>query len=71
MSDGQTRTETEKTPQILRCDETGRCWQVESWPDTSGKKSERQRSNVVVLKRGELVITGPVEIVFEKYAVVC
>jgi predicted lipoprotein len=46
---------------ILRCEETGRCWQVEFWPD----------AGPVALKRGELVITVPRETVFELYTEVC
>lgn len=51
------------TPQIVRCEETGRCWQVEHWPDKD--------AGMVDLKRGELVITVPLETFFEKYTVVC
>jgi hypothetical protein len=53
------------TPQILRCESTGRCWQVAWWPEAGSPKTE------VSLRRGELVITVPVETVFEKYTVVC
>lgn len=72
LEHGQTQTNTDTVaPSIVRCEETGRCWQVESRPDAGCQKSERQMSNAVVLKRGELVITVPVETVFEKYTVVC
>lgn len=58
-------------PQIVRCEETGRCWQVECWPDASSQRSESQRSNSVILKRGALVIEEPVKSFFGKYTVVC
>lgn len=52
-------------PQILRCDETGLAWQVEWFPEVGSQRAE------VRLKRGELVITEPLETIFEKYTVVC
>jgi hypothetical protein len=52
-----------ETPHIVRSNISGRCWQVELWPE--------DESGIVVLKRGGLIFSIPMDTFRETCTVIC
>ena len=52
-------------PSIVRCDISGRCWQVDFWPDEGSLRKE------VCLRRGSRTAEEPRDGFFNFYTVIC